>query len=243
MNAVLDISGYRIFSHGELGHAHAMAHRMLDSGHTARGRRELGAWLAARDGRGRGSEWVHVQWHMMVFELAEGAWDEAFARFHAHVLPGLRAGEATTDGPAGLWRLALTAPGQVELPWEDARAVAAQRLARGRGSHRYGTLHDLLALAGARDLTGLDRWLDTYEVRNAADQVLAVMGWALRCYADGDWAGAVHAFEHALPDVSSLGGSRAQNELFFELCAAARMCVSANDFFSPIDVVESVGVA
>jgi hypothetical protein len=220
MTPVLDISGYRIFSQGELGHAHAMAHRMLDSGHLARGRRELGAWLEGREGEG--SDWVHVQWHMLVFELADGAWGEAHARFLAHVLPGVRAGEAATDGPAGLWRLALTAAGPVDLPWETVQRVAKRRLG---------------------DLDGLDHWLDTYVVRNAVDRVLAVLGWALRCFADGDWTGAVHAFDHALPELSSLGGSRAQNELFHDLCAAARLRVSANDLHLPTRVVEAVGAA
>jgi len=241
MTPVLDISGYRIFSHGQLGHAHAMAHRMLDSGHLGRGRRELGAWLEGR--QGDGSEWVHVQWHQLVFELADGAWDEAFSRFVRHVLPGVRAGVAATDGPSGLWRLALAAPGPVALPWRDVHAMASDRLARPEARDRYVTLHDLLALAGARDLAGLERWLDSYVVSNRDDRVLAVLAWALRCFACGDWAAAAHAFEHGLPHLASLGGSRAQNELFSDLFEFARVRRSANDLHPVHRPVETVGVA
>ena len=70
-----DVSGFGVFSHGDAGQAHVMAHRMLDEGRHELGHRLLGAWLDGRDGSG--SDWTHLQWHMAVFEIAVGKWDAA----------------------------------------------------------------------------------------------------------------------------------------------------------------------
>ena len=64
---------------------------------------------------------------------------------------------ALTDAPAMLWRLQLAAPRPVTLAWEPVHATAVHRLTRP--SAPYVELHCLLALAGAGDVDGLDRWL------------------------------------------------------------------------------------
>ena len=96
MAAVVDISGYQIFSGSELGKAHVVAHRMLDVDLPDRGRRLLGDWLEGRDGEG--SDWVHIQWHMLVFEIAVGDWDGAHRRYLRHVLPAALPEVATLGG-------------------------------------------------------------------------------------------------------------------------------------------------
>ena len=211
MAPTTDITGFRIFDHGDLGQAHTFAHRMLDQDRMEDGYRGLRTWLDDRDGTG--SEWVHVQWHMMVFELAVGAWDEAHQRFLRHILPAARDTEdAATDGPAALWRLALAAPRPVELPWDVLHAGAVARM--DREVHPYVELHCLLALAGVGDLAGLDRWLARHRPRNNVDQVLGELGRALRAFTANDWANAAIGFSIALPALSLVGGSRAQNQLF-----------------------------
>ena len=96
MTVIQDSSGFQIFSDSDIGSANVTAHRMLDLGRLDRGHQLLGKWL---DGRtGRGSEWVHIQWHMLVFELAVGEWKSARARFETHVLPAAReSDQAVTD--------------------------------------------------------------------------------------------------------------------------------------------------
>ena len=117
---VRDAGGYRIFSHGEMGEAHAFAHRMFDSGQIADGRHGLETWLAGK--RGHGSEWLHLQFHLALFELESGDWHRACARFEAEILPAASSGaEALTDAPGLLWRLAIAAPQSVVLPWQPLR--------------------------------------------------------------------------------------------------------------------------
>ena len=214
MAAVHDISGFQIFSDSEIGHAHIFAHRMLDLGRPERGHELLSKWLRGRTGGG--SEWVHIQWHMLVFELAIGRWQGAYDRFVEQVLPAARTSDvAVTDAPSGLWRLALAAPGPVALPWEHLAARARARLRAG--CEPYAALHDLLALAGARDVRSIMGWLRERRTDCTDDQI--VFGFARSCLAlsQGDLLRAASDLEPVLPALPSLGGSRAQNELFHDI--------------------------
>ena len=94
-----DRSGYVVFSDGDIGAAHVMAHELLDTGEILVGRERLGQWLTGREGAG--SDWAHIQFHMAVFELEAGDWDAAYARFLKEVMPIAAASEdALTDAPA-----------------------------------------------------------------------------------------------------------------------------------------------
>jgi hypothetical protein len=207
-----DISGFDVFSHGVAGEAHVVAHRMLDAGRHELGHRLLGAWLEGRDGSGSG--WTHLQWHMAIFEIAVGQWQAALDRFETHILPfATHTDDALTDAPAMLWRLQLTAPRPVSLAWEPVHATAVRRLARP--SSPYVELHCLLALAGAGDVEGLDRWLrGKRATEDPQAKLLAQMGVGLRAFAADDYELASVVLPVGAPKVSELGGSHAQNLLF-----------------------------
>jgi hypothetical protein len=210
-----DVSGFGVFSHGDAGEAHVMAHHMLDEGRHELGHRVLGAWLEGRTGSG--SDWTHLQWHMAVFEIAVGEWHAALARFETHILPvATHSYDALTDAPAMLWRLQLAAPRMVELAWKPVRDTAARRLAQP--SDPYVELHCLLALAGAGDVDGLGRWL---RARRATDdpraKLLTQMGLGLQAVAAGDDELAAVILSAAAPKVAMLGGSHAQNQLFEQI--------------------------
>jgi hypothetical protein len=210
-----DVSGFGVFSHGDAGQAHVMAHRMLDEGRHELGHRLLGAWLEGRDGSG--SDWTHLQWHMATFEIAVGQWEAALKRFEKHILPvAAHTYDALTDAPAMLWRLQLAAPRPVILAWEPVRATAVRRLTQP-GSP-YVELHCLLALAGAGDVEGLDRWLHGRRMTDdPGAKLLAQMGVGLRAFAADDYELASVVLATAAPKVSNLGGSHAQNLLFSEI--------------------------
>ena len=210
-----DVSGFGVFSEGDAGEAHVMAHRMLDEGRHELGHRQLGAWLARHTGAG--SDWTHLQWHMAVFEIAVGRWEAALARFEREIMPvATSSDDALTDAPAMLWRLWLTAPREVALPWEPLRATAVRNL--GRHQSPYVELHCVLALAGARDIETLDEWLRRH--RHHTDErtrLLADLVAGLRAFSAADYALAASALDTIHHRISELGGSHAQNLLFNEI--------------------------
>lgn len=208
-----DADGYALFSGGDIGAMHVLAHRMADAGRAEDGYRLLGAWLEGR--RGSGSEWVHIQFHMAVFELASGRWDDAFARFNTHILPAAAAGdEALTDAPGLAWRLMLGASHAVHLPWGTLRRTALRRL--GDTDDSYVELHNVLALAGAGDIDSIDRWLNSMEpsARQGNPLILRTVALALRAYATRAYNRAAELLDAVLPQLHRIGGSREQNRLF-----------------------------
>ena len=218
-----DAIGYAVFSAGDTGAAHVLAHRLFDAGRIAEGHRRLGDWLRGRTGGG--SDWVHLQFHMALFELELGYWGAAYYRFCEHVLPAAAtSAEALTDAPALLWRLALTAPAHVdlELHWRALRATAVKNL--NQPGKPFVELHNLLALAGAGDVQSLDCWLQSRgrPFGDAAQRLLRTTAVALRDYASGAFQQAAAGLESVLPRSSEIGGSAAQNQLFRDLAATAR---------------------
>lgn len=212
----LDASGFAVFSHGDAGQAHVTAHRMLDEGRHELGHRLLGAWLEKRTGDG--SDWTHLQWHMAVFEIALGRWDAALKRFERHILPvAAHSDDALTDAPAILWRLRLAAPRTVALAWEPVCRTAMRKLTQV--CDPYVELHCLLALAGGREIERLDQWLRERPMSDHPEaRLLTRLGIGLRAFAAADYALAAAVLTSALPKLSSLGGSGAQNKLFEEIC-------------------------
>ena len=210
-----DRSGFGVFSHGDAGDAHVMAHRMLDEERYELGHRLLGAWLEQHEGNG--SRWTHLQWHMGVFEIAVGRWKAALRRFETEILPVAAASfDALTDAPAMLWRLQLAAPRPVALDWEAVHDAAARCLAEPCDA--YVELHCLLALAGSGDIEALDRWLwARRSPEDRAAKVLTQMGVGLKAFAAEEYDLAAEVLTTAAPKVSLLGGSHAQNQLFQQI--------------------------
>lgn len=215
-DSVQDISGFAVFSDGGEGAAHVMAHRMLDAGRFELGHRQLGEWLDGRDGSG--SQWLHLQFHMGIFELAVGDWKAAHARFLREILPAAAMTEdALTDAPGLLWRIAVSAPRAAELPWQPLRRTALRCLADSSDS--FVTIHHLLALAGARDGKSIERWLWTRRIDRASksDRIVARMAEALHAASAGAYGVAAERLRRLAPQFPHIGGSRAQNGLFMQI--------------------------
>lgn len=214
----VDVSGFRIFSDGDPGEAHVIAHHMVDTAQYERGRQLLGSWLDGRSGSG--SQWVHLHFHMAIFELATGHWDAAHRRYLEHVLPTAESSEdALTDAPALLWRLALSAPQGTELEWEPLRQTALKRMRRPSDS--FTELHNLLALAGAGDRGSLDKYMKTRTADSIDMRLVAKLANALLAYVKGHYYGAADLLWRLLPRIPEIGGSRAQIELFEQMAAAS----------------------
>ncbi len=217
-----DLSGFPIFAVGELGPAHVIAHRLFDRGQPQEGHRRLGGWLATHSGAG--SEWVHLQFHMALFELALGQWDAAHIRFTNEILPVAAAGDdALTDAPALAWRLQLAAPHPAVIAWDVLRRTALRCV--NRPAAPFIELHRLLALAGADDLDNIERWLKrsrSRDVDSLATTVLTGIAVALVAWCRRDYPAAAASIRRSLPRLHLVGGSHAQRQLFVDLERAAR---------------------
>jgi len=214
----LDASGYEIFSNGSQGAAHVLAHRMLDTGQYERGRQLLGRWLDDRTGSG--SQWVHLQFHLALFEIATGHWDAAHRRYLDHVLPAAeRSEDALTDAPALLWRLALSASLGTKLEWEPLRQTALERMRRP--SDPFTELHNLLALAGAGDLKSLDTYSNSCAGDSFHMHLVCNLATALSAYGKGHYRRAADLLWSLLPKIAEIGGSRVQIQLFEQLATAS----------------------
>lgn len=209
---------FQVFSKGEVGRMHVLAHQLTDQGRYELGHQVLGEWLDGK--KGATSQDVHIHWHMGVFELAVAEWDAAYARFNDFILPAVERGEAATDAPAMLWRLKLNAPRPTPLPWEVARQYAAASLEDE--TDRFIVLHHLLALAGAGNVSNLDRWLHAPTIeREEGGLVLAQLGEGLRAFADEDYRTAATVLDTSMPRLPEIGGSDAQRQLFHRIAAVA----------------------
>jgi len=209
-----------------------MAHRLLDEHRYALGHELLGPWLDQRSGTG--TEWVHLHWHMAVFELALDCWTAAFSRFRCHILPAAATTEdALTDAPSLLWRLTLAARTPVTLPWEPLRATALARMRRP--SSPYLELHNLLALAGAGDVESLDDWLRRRNstTRSRAQALVLRMAMGLQAFVVRDYGRCAAMLATTVPHVRELGGSHAQNQLFKQLEDVSRAKAGAHGSPSP----------
>jgi len=221
-----DKSGYAYFADGVDGYAHDLAHRALDEGRIEEGYHELSAILEQHGGNG--SRWVHVHWHMAVFEIALGMHEAALGRFDRHILPAALAHTALTDAPSLMWRLALAGP-DIELPWAIVGAVAKAQSSLDAGANKpFVALHNLLALAGAGDVVGLLEFLGrpVGVVTPISDPVLDEWARAFVAYVAGDFAEAAERMAVALPRQHLIGGSHAQQQLFHAIAADARRRVA-----------------
>lgn len=193
-----------------MGKAHLLAHRAMNTGTIEKGYRELLDLVG--EAESPCSQWLHLQWHLLVFELSLGEKEEACQRFERRLkAPILGSSWVPTDGPSALWRLHL-AKANIDLPW----AELASRLGSAEDERLsdYERLHLLLVLGGAGRTATLKRWLDTVALDSRGSVLLHRAGRSMLAYAEGDFSRAGLLLHGLCPDVHELGGSSAQNALF-----------------------------
>jgi hypothetical protein len=211
-----DISGYRIFSEGREGAAHVLAHHHLDTDAAKHGYVALGQFLAGA--AGTSSEHLHLQWHMLVFEIAVGRNADAFSRFREHLLPFAGGtNEVATDAPAALLRLEMAGVSVSDEIWQEVCLGARRRIGTARSP--YVKLHDALALSGAKEVELLRRVAVEW---SANEPTLGLFARGFAHLTAGEPTLALHSFDLALPQLGGLGGSRAQNQMFWDLAAGVR---------------------
>src|ERR1700733_433288 len=207
---------------------HALAHVM----ETAKRHEEGVAFLKSTRG-----DWAHAHfmahhngWHLALFLIEQGRFDEVLADYDRFTAPKL-ADDATLDridAASLLWRLELAG-----VDVGDRWAPVASKWMAHVDDHllAFNDLHCAFAAARSPDpdhATRLSHSLDDYERLGLGDnrQVTAEVGRHLidgaLAFAGGDYAHAVEAILPARHDAVRIGGSHAQRDIVnLTLIAAA----------------------
>jgi hypothetical protein len=197
--------------------AHAVAHVLEMQGRD----REGVAFLAGRE-----KDWapavllaVHNWWHMALFHLERGAFDQALAIYDRAVAPrpGAPAIELV-DSSAMLWRLLLRG---VETGRRFAAASEAWQKLGGEGFYAFSDLHAVMAHLGAgreemaAHVLGAMRAATARPGTNArlTREVGLPLAEGFFAFSRGDYQGAVQKIAPVRSHAFRFGGSHAQRDV------------------------------
>jgi tetratricopeptide (TPR) repeat protein len=196
---------------------HTFAHVCYEGGDPDAGRAYIGPWLASypREGFFHG----HVSWHLSLFELQAGHWDEAQRLYRDAITLDRHSGgpqQLVSDGAAFLWRSELAGHPRDPAAW-DAMYDYANRALPQPGSG-LADLHVLLALAVKGDDGALEARVGRMEAmareeRYPSGSYLPSLSRGLLAFERGDFGAAIDALAPLAGQNERIGGSRAQHDL------------------------------
>jgi tetratricopeptide (TPR) repeat protein len=201
---------------------HALAHVLEMTGRAREGSQWLGA--TAQNWAHCNNFSYHMYWHLALFELELGRTGAALDLYDREI----RA-DRTDDyrdlanGASLLARLEIEGV-HVGRRWEEMAEIASRRVSDRRLV--FADLHYVLALTGAgrddeamsligslRDDARSGRGHDGYVARKVGFAAAA----GLAAFRAGDFTRAARLFDQVLPELTAVGGSHAQRDLFEQL--------------------------
>jgi len=201
--------------------AHSVAHVYFERGDAVAGADFLRNWLAGFDCPA--SSYVHLSWHLALFELALGQYQRSIERYEQDIRPYVVAKSMATlpDSASFLWRLQLYSGSPsshpAAPPWEDVRALA--RPMAEKPGLAFVVAHAALALAASDDQDGLTMMID--QLRSAAEQgdlfsrdMVVPLVQGIVAFAQGAYSQSAQLLEPVGPQLVRIGGSHAQREVF-----------------------------
>jgi tetratricopeptide (TPR) repeat protein len=196
---------------------HTFAHVCYEGGDPEGARAYLSSWLATypRAGFFHG----HVSWHLSLFELQAGNWDEALQLNRNALVRERHSGgpqQIVSDGAAFLWRSELAGYPRDAAAWRTIYEYANGALPQpGSG---LADLHVILAQAVMGDDAALDARARRMEAlasegRYPSGSYLPSLARGLLAFERGDFSGAIDALAPLAGQNERIGGSRAQHDL------------------------------
>src|SRR5437762_3310131 len=196
---------------------HSLAHVCYESGDPAGARAYMSTWLATypREGFFHG----HLSWHLALFELQAGNWDEALQRYRdAFALDRHSGGpqQQMSDATAFLWRSELAGHPRDAAAWRGMYEYGNRALPQpGSG---LADLHVILALAVMGDDAALDARSSQMEAmaregRYPSGSYLPSLACGLLAFERRDFTSAIDALAPLAGQSERIGGSRAQHDL------------------------------
>lgn len=196
---------------------HSVAHVFFEKGDASSGGDFLGNWLKGYDMRAPFH--VHLSWHQALFELAQGRYDNALSLYETDIRPSVaeKSAASLADSASLLWRLRIYGGENPPIPVEEIRNQAAP--AASSGGPAFRDAHAALAFAASGDeanLGGLvDRLKNLAREGNAlADEITLPLVKGIGAFANEEYDEAVRLIEPVFPQLTRIGGSHAQREVF-----------------------------
>ena len=197
--------------------SHSVTHSYFEQGDAANGGRWLGEWLDGFDRRA--SYNVHLSWHLALFELAQGKYEQALNLYETHIRPGVQARNLSNlqDAASLLWRLQIYSGEEPGKPWNEVRDMALPA-ADGPGA-AFRDCHAALAFAGAGDAEATQRLVDrlTSQGEKGDDlsrEMTLPIALGAAAFVAGDYDEAANLMGPTYPMLARIGGSHAQREVF-----------------------------
>jgi len=215
---------------------HSMTHVHFERGDAASGEDFLGAWLRVFDAPA--SSYVHLSWHLALFELAQGKYQETLDRYENFIRPSVAAKSmaALNDSASLMWRLQIYTGAPPPKPWEEVVTIAAPAAERPGAAFRDA--HAALAFAAGGDHEAMAKMTDRLRKTAAsgnsfAGEIVLPLVKGIEAFADERYTEAVSFFEPIFPSLVRIGGSHAQREVFedtmLEAYIRAGQCEKAED--------------
>lgn len=197
--------------------AHGFAHVCYESGDPDTARAYLSSWLATypHDGFFHG----HLSWHLSLFELQAGNWDEAVRLYRDAIALDRHSGgpqQKVSDGAAFLWRSELAGHPRDAAAWRAIYEYGKRALPQpGNG---LADLHVILAQAVMGDDDALEtraRQMEALarEGRYPSGSYLPALSRGVAAFERGDFSAAIDALSPLAGQDERIGGSRAQHDL------------------------------
>ena len=197
--------------------AHSVAHVYFETGEHSSGGDFLGGWLVGYDDRAPFHG--HLSWHLALFELAMGRYQRVLELYQDNIRPSVLAKSAISlaDSASLLWRMQMYTGSAPPAPWEEVVDQAAPA-AEGPGP-AFRDAHAALAFAASRDEEALERL--TGRLRDLSEkgdllarEVTLPLVEGIVSFAQGSYDEAVQSIEPACAQLTRIGGSHAQREVF-----------------------------
>ena len=197
--------------------SHSVTHVFFETGDHSGGTDFLSNWLPGYDKRAIFH--VHLSWHLALFELAMGHYKRAIGLYYDDIRPSVIAKSAISlaDSASLFWRLQLYGGSAHPVPWEELRDQAAPAVDNPGPAFRDAHAALVFASAGdERDLSRMiDRLRDVAEKGNLlAGEITLPLVRGIGAFAHGAYHESVQLLEPVLDQLTRIGGSHVQREVF-----------------------------
>ncbi len=214
--------------------AHARAHGYYEAGDAEGGAAFVEAWLPGYDRRSQLHG--HLSWHLALCELARGSSERARTLYADAIRPAVSHAPPLfnlADSASFLWRWQLYGESPpLDGEWDEV-AAHVQRFFPHAGMH-FADIHAILAEAASSDNPGArQRIAHAHELagggQSAQGPIVPGLCAGAAAFARGDYALAADELGAALAELTRVGGSPAQREVFEDTFIAAALRAGHHD--------------